>query len=322
MRELHGILVVDKPAAMTSAAVVAEVRRALRPLGVKKAGHTGTLDPLATGVLPLCFGEATKLATYLLVDEKAYEAELVLGVETDTLDAYGREVARDDAGAALVTEAMLRAALGRFTGAIEQVPPMYSAIQQDGRRLHELAREGVDVDRAARAVTIHRLELLGFDPVARRARIEVDCSKGTYVRTLVADLGRAVGCGAHLGALRRTRSGRFTLADAAPYNDVLRRDPAALARIVSPARTLGLPEVVVAPAHHRKIFEGHVPPEVAADLAAARAKSPESEMIQLVNEVGDLVAIVAMGGDRPTYARVFTYGLTLDTRSSKVPPST
>jgi tRNA pseudouridine55 synthase len=318
VRELHGVIVVDKPEAMTSAAVVAEARAALRPLGVKKAGHTGTLDPLATGVLPLVFGEATKLATYLLADEKAYEAELVLGVETNTLDAHGVVTARDDDAARRVTEADLRAALARFTGAIEQIPPMYSAIQREGRRLHELAREGIDVDRAPRTVTVHKLDLIAFDAATARARIAVDCSKGTYVRTLVADLGRAVGCGAHLGALRRTRAGRFTIADAVPFGDLVRREPSALARLMRPALTLGLPSVAVDDLHHRKIFEGHVPPEVADALA----KVPECAMIQLLNGDGDLLALATFETGKPVLTRVFTYGLTLDSRSRKVPPQT
>ncbi len=322
MPELHGILVVDKPAKMTSAEVVARARHALRKLGGKKAGHTGTLDPLATGVLPLVFGEATKLATYLLADEKAYEAELVLGVETDTLDADGAITARAEDAAARVTEDDLRAALARFTGVIEQVPPMYSAIKHEGRPLHALAREGTEVDRAARTVTIHRLDLLAMTPPeapgAPRARVAVDCSKGTYVRTLVADLGAALGGGAHLGALRRTGAGRFTLAGAVAFADLAARPDEALAHLIRPADALGLPSITIADDHHRAIFDGRIPAAVAADPALQPANTGESRMIQLVTAAGDLAALLIVDATGPTLIRVFTYGLTPDARSRKV----
>jgi tRNA pseudouridine55 synthase len=212
---LNGILVVDKPKGPTSARVVAQVKRAL---GAPKVGHTGTLDPMATGVLPLCIGGATRIAQFLLADDKAYEGELVLGIETDTLDAEGEITARDPEGAAAIDEAALRRALEVRLGESMQRPPMFSALRKDGVRLHELARRGEQVERPARPIRIDAVELLSFDPP--RARFAVACSKGTYVRSLVDDIGRDLGCGAHLGALRRTRSGRFTLADAVALDDL------------------------------------------------------------------------------------------------------
>jgi len=301
----HGILVVDKPPKLTSAAVVALVRRALGGRRAGKVGHTGTLDPLATGVLPLVLGEATKLATMLIADEKSYEAELELGVETDTLDADGAITARAPDAAARVTEDALRAALAALTGEVDQVPPMYSAVKHQGRALYELAREGAEIERAPRRVTVHRLELLRFDRERARATIAIDCTKGTYVRVLVADLGRALGCGAHLTALRRTRSGRFTIAEAMPLDDVL-RDPGR-APLIAPHTVLGVPSFGVEPEDIRKATEGHVPRQL---------NLPES-LAQLVTPAGDLLAIT-LGG---RIIRVFTYGLTTDPRSRKVPAS-
>jgi tRNA pseudouridine55 synthase len=212
---VNGVLVVDKPAGPTSHKVVAEVARRL---GGVKAGHAGTLDPMATGVLVVCLGEATKVAGVLVADDKAYDGELELGAETDTLDADGQIVRERRAEAAAVGRAQLAAALARLVGPGQQVPPMYSAVKVDGRRLHAAARAGDEVERAPRPIDVRAFELLSFDPP--RARFRVDCSKGTYVRVLVADAGAALGCGAHLTALRRTRSGAMTLERSVPLADV------------------------------------------------------------------------------------------------------
>lgn len=198
------MLLLDKPLGMTSNAALQKTRWLFN---AAKAGHTGTLDPLATGLLPLCFGEATKFSHLLLDADKTYEATVRLGVITDTADAEGRILAEYPVN---VTEAAVRAILPRFIGAIEQVPPMHSALKRDGVPLYELARQGIEVERAPRQVTIHALELLSWH--GDRFDLRVDCSKGTYVRTLAADLGTALGCGAHLAALRRTRVGALDLA--------------------------------------------------------------------------------------------------------------
>jgi tRNA pseudouridine55 synthase len=207
-------LVVDKPVGPTSFDVVRRVKRALGrlwgPASLRglKLGHGGTLDPLASGVLPICIGEGTKLAPFLLEADKEYEAAVAFGVETDTLDAAGTVTAT--AATDRLDAQAVRAALPRFSGAIAQVPPMYSALKRDGRPLYDYARAGVELPRAARPVTVHALSLEAWEPPAL-ARLRVHCSKGTYVRVLAADLGRALGTGAHLAGLRRTRSGPFHL---------------------------------------------------------------------------------------------------------------
>jgi tRNA pseudouridine55 synthase len=210
----HGLIVVDKPAGITSHDVVAHCRRAL---GQRQVGHGGTLDPSATGVLLVGAGAVTRLLRFLSVLPKTYECEVVLGVETDTLDADGQVVATHDMAGVTLTE--VREAATRFLGAIEQVPPMVSAVKVGGRRLHELARAGVEVARDARPVVVHRFDV-DAGPAAGLVHISVECSSGTYVRTLAADLGAALGGGAHLRRLRRTAVGPFTLAGARPLDEV------------------------------------------------------------------------------------------------------
>ena len=205
-RALDGVLLLDKPSGMTSNAAL---QCAKRLLNAAKAGHTGTLDPMATGLLPLTFGEATKFSQILLDADKSYEATLRLGVETDTGDAEGMVVTEAPVA---VDVADIERALLRFTGSIEQVPPMYSALKRDGKPLYEYARAGVEIERAPRQVRIHALDLV--EAFGDTIRIQVDCSKGTYIRTLAADVGRTLGCGAHLVALRRTRIGPFDVRQA------------------------------------------------------------------------------------------------------------
>ena len=202
-RNVSGIILLDKPLGFTSNAALQKVRWLLN---AEKAGHTGSLDPLATGVLPLCFGEATKFSQYLLDADKGYEALMRLGETTTTGDAEGDVLERREVK---VAAADIEAVLPQFRGNISQVPPMYSALKRDGQPLYKLARAGEVVEREARSVTISRLELLDFDGV--NARIVVDCSKGTYIRSLVEDIGAALGCGAHVIELRRTKAGPFTL---------------------------------------------------------------------------------------------------------------
>ncbi|WP_133863048.1 MULTISPECIES: tRNA pseudouridine(55) synthase TruB [Pseudomonas] len=205
-RQVHGVLVLDKPRGFSSNAALQKVRWLLN---AEKAGHTGSLDPLATGVLPLCFGEATKFSQYLLDADKGYSTVAQLGVTTTTGDAEGEVLERR---AVAVDEAAIQGALPAFRGQIEQIPPMYSALKRDGQPLYKLARAGEVVEREPRSVTIARLELLALQE--DRATLEVACSKGTYVRTLVEDLGALLGCGAHVAELRRTQAGPFGLAQA------------------------------------------------------------------------------------------------------------
>ena len=203
-RRVDGVLLLDKPKALTSNAALQTARRLLN---AAKAGHTGTLDPLATGLLPLCFGEATKFAGELLDADKVYEAELRLGITTTTADAEGDVLLRRPVAA--YTAAQLEDVLSGFQGEIEQVPPMYSALKKDGKALYEYARAGVDIERPSRRVQIYQIDILAV--AAEYLQLRVACSKGTYIRTLAEDIGEALGCGAHLSALRRTRIGNLTL---------------------------------------------------------------------------------------------------------------
>ncbi len=205
--EVHGVLNINKAAGMTSHDVVDAVRRIL---GMQRVGHTGTLDPQATGVLPLCVGRATRIAQYLTQADKEYVMSLRLGISTDTLDATGRETGRVDE--VRVRQEELDAILPRFVGEIQQIPPIYSAKKHQGERLYRLARRGETVERQPVTVRVFSLELQGFEPPF--VHLKVVCSKGTYARSLCDDIGRALGCGGHLHALCRTRAGRFSLEEA------------------------------------------------------------------------------------------------------------
>lgn len=200
---VDGVLLLDKPVGLSSNDALI---RAKRVMNAKKAGHTGTLDPFATGLLPLCFGEATKFSQDLLEADKTYEATVHLGIKTDTGDTEGEAIETLPVD---VTVEQIEAALARFRGPILQVPPMYSALKRDGKALYEYAREGIVLEREARPVTIHALELIAYE--APMLRIRVTCSKGTYVRVLGEDIGAALGTGAHLNALRRIQVGALTL---------------------------------------------------------------------------------------------------------------
>jgi len=294
-----GVLVVDKPAGPTSFEVVRRVRRAV---GADKAGHAGTLDPAATGVLAVCVGEAVKLQHWLSDGDKAYDATIAFGAATSTEDAEGVVIARGDASA--VTAEALAAVLPRFLGEIAQVPPMYSAVRVAGRRLHEAARAGEEVERAPRTVRVHALELDGVAPPDAGglvlARLRVRCGKGTYVRTLAADLGRALGVPAHLAALRRVEASGFGVAEAVPLDEVEalgRADPGALrARIVPLVDVLrGLPAVAVDAAESRALAQGKV----------LRREAPPGDLVRAIGPGARLVALCAPTADGLRPVRVF-----------------
>ena len=200
---VNGVLLLDKPKGLSSNHALQRARRLFQ---AQKAGHTGTLDPMATGLLPVCFGEATKFSAHLLAADKVYRTRVELGAVTDTGDAEGEVVER--CAVPPLTAADVEGVLERFHGEIEQVPPMYSALKHQGRKLYELAREGKTIERAARRVTVYDARLLAFEGEA--FELEVKVSKGTYVRTLAEDIGRALGTGAHISALRRLATGPFT----------------------------------------------------------------------------------------------------------------
>ena len=208
-RPVHGVLLLDKPLGLSSNQALQKAKWLLR---AEKAGHTGTLDPLATGVLPLCFGAATKFSQLHLDADKTYETTVRLGIQTSTADAEGEVVQTREVNC---TVGQVVEVLDRFTGPIEQVPPMHSALKKDGKALYEYARDGQTLERAARSVVIHELMLLDMDLSGEvpYLRLRVHCSKGTYIRTLGEDIGEALGCGGHLTALRRVATGPFQEAD-------------------------------------------------------------------------------------------------------------
>ncbi|HVR03786.1 MAG TPA: tRNA pseudouridine(55) synthase TruB [Polyangia bacterium] len=287
-----GVLVVDKPTGPTSFDVVRRIKRAAH---IKRIGHGGTLDPLASGVLPICVGEGTKLAAFLLDADKEYEFTLRFGVETDTYDAQGAVTARHDPS--VVEEGHVRGALAAFTGRIDQTPPIYSALKRDGRPLYAYARAGDTVEIAPRAVTVHALDLTSFDgPDAVGLRVR--CSKGTYVRSLAFDLGRRLGVGAHVTALRRTRSGPFASAAALPLDAVL----AALAAggplpVIAPADALPhLPRCSVDAVATRLLEQGKRLPWDALE-GAPPATAPEALRVRVVRPDGRLLAVAEPRAD-------------------------
>ena len=213
---MNGLVLLDKPQGLTSFTAASIMKRAY---GTKRVGHTGTLDPLATGVLPVLVGRATRLCSYILESDKRYVASVKLGITTDTLDITGKVLTETTPK---VTKEQLIDALEKFKGTISQVPPMYSAIRVDGKHLYDIAREGGEVERAAREVTIHKIELLSFS--GEEFTIDVTCSKGTYIRTLADDIGKALGCGATMSSLRRVETAGFKIEDCTDP-DIVKLDP-------------------------------------------------------------------------------------------------
>ena len=249
-RPVHGVLLIDKPSGISSAAAVARARRALR---AEKAGHTGTLDPMASGLLPLCFGEATKFAADLLDADKSYVATIRLGVDTDSGDAEGNVIRTRDVA---VDRDAIDRAVERFRGPIEQVPPMHSALKRDGKPLYHYARQGITVERAARNVVIRRLDVTAFEGTT--LSIEVDCSKGTYIRTLAEDIGAVLGCGGHLTALRRSGVGPLRIADAVALDSFESFDDATRTVRLLPIDTLiaSLPRIELDERLAKRFVEG------------------------------------------------------------------
>lgn len=205
-RNINGIILLDKPVGCSSNAALQEVKRLLF---ARKAGHTGSLDPLASGLLPLCLGEATKLSAFLLDADKVYEGTCQLGVRTSTADAEGEVISERPVPD--LSEAQIKEVMARFTGEQQQTPPMHSAVKVKGQPLYKLAHQGIEVEREARTVNIYSLELDRYDPERHSFEFRMHCSKGTYVRTLAEDIGEALGCGAHLSRLRRTAVGPLSV---------------------------------------------------------------------------------------------------------------
>ncbi len=281
-----GFLVVDKPPGMTSHDVVDAARKWL---GTRRVGHLGTLDPQATGVLPLAIRAATKLIPYIEGGAKGYDGTIVLGAETDTLDLEGKVLRRHEGE--LPDQATVEAALATFKGDVQQVPPMYSAVKKDGVPLHKLAREGKEVERDPKWITIDSLELTRFE--SPELDVRVACSAGTYVRVLAADLGAKLGCGAHLGGLRRTRSGPFALDQAKTFatcEKALEQDRLD-DLLVSPEEALGFPVLELSKALRLRIRNGGDIP--AGDL---HTKKPGTR-VSILDEEGEFIAVGEIRAD-------------------------
>lgn len=253
---VSGVLLIDKPQGMTSQQVVSKVKYLLKSdvHDSKKAGHTGTLDPMATGLLPICLGEATKFSHYQLDAIKSYQAIIKLGEQTDTGDAEGEIIATSPVPH--VTQAMLQSVTEQFLGEIMQVPPMYSALKKDGKKLYELAREGIEVERAVRPLTIYELSLTPLS--AQQLQLTVTCSKGTYVRVLAEDIAKALGTLGHLTALRRIRTGDFEIANAITLADFAALDIAARfdKLLAVDACVHSLPSLVLDASQSKRIRQG------------------------------------------------------------------
>lgn len=274
-----GVFVVDKPKGPTSNDVVQRVRRALK---VDRVGHTGTLDPMATGVLPVCVGEATKIVQLLMGDDKAYEATVTLGVATDTLDAEGKETAR-----APVPDRLDLSVLEQFRGTYLQMPPMYSAVKVGGRKLYEAARAGEEVEREPRQVTVRRLEVLSADGAT--LQLVVECTKGFFVRVLAQDVAKALGTVGHLSGLRRTQAGAFRLAHAVSLEDAC----AGRGAMSIEAAVAHLPSVRVSAEEAKRVKSG-------GRVEAAPASGP----VCVLSQAGTLLAIADVVDGVLKYRRV------------------
>jgi len=278
VNSISGVLVVDKPVGLTSHEVVQIIRRGTY---IRRAGHTGTLDPRASGVLVVLLGPAVRLSEYVSASDKRYQAVILLGKTTDTYDADGRVLSSNPVDN--ITEAQFEEALQQFVGEIEQVPPPYSAIKIKGRKAYEMAREGEDFDLQPRKINVYSLELLEWAPP--EAVIDVYCSSGTYIRSLANDLGKMLGCGAHLVGLRRTKSGRFTLRDAVPLRKLRESfDDGSWYQYVIPAAEAlsDWPSIELTEANVDAIRHGHRVPGEAGVGKMARGISLDGELVALL----------------------------------------
>lgn len=288
---MDGVLLIDKPSGPTSHDVVARLRAVT---GERSIGHTGTLDPLATGLLPLVLGRATRLSAHLTSGDKTYDATLRLGFATDTDDALGQPLG--PVAADLPDDAAIDAALARFRGTFDQIPPTHSAKKIAGRKAYDLARQDASPMLEPVTVTVSKLELLGRD--ADRLHVDVTASAGFYVRALARDLGQVLGCGAHLSALRRTRAGRFDVANAIPLADAERMGPAVAALVIPPAEALAdLAGVTVTPLGLRRALHGNpLTPEHLAGRCVPPAGAAGGGPVRILDEDGKLVALAHSRG--------------------------
>jgi len=285
---MDGIVVIDKPAGLTSHDVVSEVKRIL---GAKKAGHTGTLDPMATGVLPVCINEATKLAQFLSAEKKTYLATMLLGVQTDTQDTEGKVTQKSDR---VVPEEDIREALGRMVGKIKQVPPAYSALKHKGKPLYKYARAGEFPEISAREVEIFSLNVR--DISLPYVTFDISCSKGTYIRTVCSDVGNALGCGATLSGLRRLQSGFFTEDMALSLKDVpaAEKKKALLAKMLPMAQSLRIFAAIEVSESLADKLRAGFQPDVEMMRQNVLPFLAAGDMIKFINPAGHLVAVAEM----------------------------
>ncbi|HEY3180757.1 MAG TPA: tRNA pseudouridine(55) synthase TruB [Casimicrobiaceae bacterium] len=282
-RRVDGVLLLDKPPGLSSNAVL---QRAKRLFNAEKAGHTGTLDPMASGLLPLCFGEATKFARFLLDADKRYRAEVRFGVTTTTHDAEGDVVVAQPVA---LDRTQIEAALPAFTGELRQTPPAHSALKFQGRNYYEYARKGIEIPRAARDVEVKMLTLIDWStPIAT---LDVVCSKGTYIRTLAADLGGALGCGAHLAGLRRSATGGFGVEQAISLDGLAEMDVEARDALLRPVDCLldALPRLDVAGDDATRLRHGRSIDAPARLFDRFRAYGPDGDLVGVLARVDDML---------------------------------
>ena len=292
---MQGFLIIDKPAGITSHDVVRRVRRAVN---MRRVGHAGTLDPMATGLLPVALGDATRLIEYFSEREKGYSATMRLGSETDTQDSEGTVLATADWQS--ITSAQVESVLTQFRGNIEQTPPMYSALKKDGVPLYKLARQGIEIERPVRNMTIHSLEVTRF--ALPEIDFDVVCSKGTYVRTLCHDIGRQLGCFAHMTGLRRFLHGRFELSSAVSLDEIERRGADGLGELLlSPFDALSeMPRLELNDTAYGQLLNG-IPPAV-PDVHPTGEMCSEGELVCLVRDT-NLLAVACYEPDRKNEIR-------------------
>lgn len=290
---MNGFLVIDKPKGVTSFDVVRSIRRALK---VRRVGHCGTLDPMATGVLPVAIGEATRLVEFVMDGAKIYRGTLKLGETTDTQDAEGTILCQCAIDG--IDRKQIEGVIASLTGTIKQLPPMYSALKRDGIPLYALARKGIEVERVLREIEIYRFELCSLD--LPFVTFEVTCSKGTYVRTLAHDLGAALGCGAHLTALRRLQSGSFSEAEAIPLDRLQNESLETLQLLPISAALASLPALVLSPDALIRLKNG-VPPQ-RAEVSAMQTFPVPGTLVTLCRDQ-QLVAVARFDPDRTIETR-------------------
>lgn len=304
---INGIINVYKEAGYTSFDVVAKLRGITKQ---KKIGHTGTLDPDATGVLPVCFGSATKLCDMLTDKTKEYEATFRLGIETDTLDISGKVTKESYVNREEITDALIREVIASFVGRIEQIPPMYSAIKINGKKLYELAREGKEVERKAREVEILYIDVLAIS--GNDITVKVGCSKGTYIRTLCDDIGHKLGCGAVMTKLIRTRSGEFTIEEASRFDDIAaavnNEGEKSLEDLIIPIdrNFMKYGMAVVSGEYLRRVTNGNYvnlnPQKLLNESTESDKESKDYSHIRVYDDKGDFLAIYEYQQDKKYYS--------------------